>query len=161
MRTIWIRGALLALLALSLTGAARPGPSLLGIELGMSDLQVRRKLAKLGEPSQGAETAKQTWKLRHPRYGYVVVRYDRDWKVRWATAFARPEGRRLRYSEVGPLGEARRVGYYIYVWDVPPASRPGYRIMARGSDSLYASSVALSAYLPGAPAPLAAADSLE
>lgn len=147
------------LLALAVTAgvaaAARPGPDLLGLRLGMEDDVVRRRLEKLGVPAAGAGTLKQSWRLRHPRYGFVALRYGSDWRLRWVTAFVRPDGRRVRYSEVGPLDRAARHGRFHYTWDVRPSQGDPCRVTARGTDSLYAATVSLSPWFPprGAGAP--------
>ncbi len=138
---------ILMLVALSLPAAAVPAGlpqhSLLGIELGMPDHLVRARLSRLGEPVAGAERRKQSWRLRSGPYGYVAVRYDSEWRVKWVSAFARREGRRLRYRDIGDPARASRLGYYIYTWEVAPPGGPPCRISARGSDSLYVASVAL------------------
>ena len=148
---------LLGLLSPAWAGAKRsplPPPELLGLRIGMSDLEVRKRLEKIGElgetqPEPGGR--KQIWKLRDKRYQTLNLRMSSKFELQWCTAYAR--NGKLRYSDVGDTARARKVGLFIWVWNVPAAgTQPGYQIAARGTDPRYASSVALSAPLSGPPA---------
>ncbi|MBI5710511.1 MAG: hypothetical protein HZC42_09440 [Candidatus Eisenbacteria bacterium] len=137
--------------------AKRPPTELLGVRLDMPDHEVQRRLLRIGTLVAGAGTPKQSWALRDRRYGYLVVRYGPDWRVRWVTGFARKEGRRIRYGDIADLKDAQRSGYYIFTWDVtPPGGGESYVVSARGSDSLYVSSVSLSRGRTRRPVPSAA-----
>ena len=131
-----------------------PPPELLGLTLGMSDLDVRHRLEKLGslaETQPDAGGRKQIWNLRHKRYQTLNLRMSPKFELQWCTAYAK--SRKLRYSDVGDTTNARKVGRFIWVWNVPATGgKPAYQITARGTDPRYASSVALSAPLSGPPA---------
>jgi hypothetical protein len=137
---------------LALAGPAMAGrvpDRILGIQLGMRDDDVRHRLSRIGEPVAGRESLKQSWTIRDSCYGYIVVRYDAERRVKWITAFARKDGRRVRYSDVGDPDQASRSGLYSYTWDVRTERGDRYVVVARGSDTDYASSVSL--YRPVGP----------
>jgi len=159
--------AMLGLSSPARAGAKRspvPPPELLGLRIGMSDLEVRKRLEKIGElgeiqPEAGGR--KQIWNLRDKRYQTLNLRMSSKFELQWCTVYAR--SRKLRYSDVGDTTQARKVGRFIWVWSFPAAgAQPGYQVAARGTDPRYASSVALSAPLSGPPAavPDAPADSI-
>ena len=140
-------------------GAKRPRippPELLGLRIGMSDLEVRTQLEKIGrlgetQPESGGR--KQIWHLSAKHYETLNLRMSGKYELQWCTAYARKG--RLRYSDVGDTTQARKVGRFIWVWNVPGAAdRSAYQVTARGTDPRYASSVALSPPLSGGqPAP--------
>ncbi len=139
-------------------GTARPPlEKVLGISLGMPEERVRRVLARIGhraeqtgeqkseeEEDRGLE--REYWLLDDRRYGSILVVFDADRRLRALQAYLRPGGRGLRYREIGNLRLARRLGYTIWQWEVPPRpGQPGRRVTARGADSIYAGSVAMTA----------------
>ena len=139
--------ALAALLAAPLAAAPRlPPPKLLGLTLGMPDHEVRGRLERLGrlaemQPEAGGR--KQIWQLRHDRYETLNLRFSAGHELQWCTAY--PRRGRVRYADLGDTAAARRAGRFIWVWNVPAAAgRPGYQVTARGTDPVFASSVALS-----------------
>jgi len=147
------RAALALLLLSAATAAGVPPGNLLGITLGMDESEARRKLLRIGTPATSIESLKQSWALKDRRYGYLAVRYDREWHVTWVTLFARPKGPRVRYRDIGDVKRARHVGRHIYTWSVTPVgSRPGYTVTARGTHPDHLSSLSLSAFRPLPPA---------
>ena len=137
-------------LASPLIAASRiPPPELLGLSLGLPDHDVRARLERLGKPSATQPDAggrKQIWQLRHKRYETANLRFNPAFELQWCTLYARRG--RLRYTDLGDTAAARQVGRFIWVWNVPAsAGRAAYQVMARGTDPLFASSVALSAPL--------------
>lgn len=153
-------------LASPLAAAPRvPPPELLGLTLGMPDHEVRARLGQLGKLSEtqpAARGRKQIWQLRHKRYETLNLRLDPKFELQWCTVYARRG--RLRYADLGDTTQARRVGRFIWVWNVPASgTRAAYQVTARGTDPVFASSVALSAPLSrpeGAEPPDAPADSI-
>jgi hypothetical protein len=133
------------LLVLTVPASAKNGPAdVLGLHPGMSDSEVQHRLEKIGEVVRGMDRAKQTWKLRDPRYEYLVLRYDEDWRVHWVTAFAREGGRRVRYREVGDLSRATHTGQHFYTWTIPARSGAGmWTVVARGADPQYLDSISI------------------
>ena len=73
--------------------ATKPADHLLGIELGMTEQAVRKRLEKIGSPETDLSSLKQAWKLRHKHFGYLAIRYDHDRRVKWVSVFASPNRR--------------------------------------------------------------------
>jgi hypothetical protein len=78
--------------------------------------------------------------LRHDkRYEYLIVGFDRDHKVRYVTALARPHGEPVDYSSIGDLTDAEHAGTtgnVRYIWR--PEKNPEsleYLVIARGQAS--------------------------
>jgi hypothetical protein len=115
----------------------------------MPEEEAREHLARIGTLSPGPAHEKEseeqgTWTLRRGPWVYVALGLQ-DERVAWVTAFARPEGRRVRYRDIGSLDECQRTGAYFFIWRVPAqGSRPAYKVIARGTDSLYVGSVSLA-----------------
>jgi hypothetical protein len=153
-RTILFLALAGALVAPALAAPRVPPPELLGLTLGMSDLDARHRLEKIGslaETQPEGAGRKQIWNLRHKRYQTLNLRMSPQFELQWCTAYAR--SRKVRYSDIGDTARARKVGRFIWVWNVAAAGgQPAYQIAARGTDPRYASSVALSAPLSGPPA---------
>ena len=132
-----------------------PVGSVLGISLGMSEERVHRELDRIGHPAGDAVEAeneeeneglvRELWVLDDRRYASILVVFDESRTLRAFQAYVRPGRRALRYREIGDLYQARRLGYTIWQWEVEPdGDRPGRRVVARGADSLYAGSVAMT-----------------
>ena len=146
----------MGLVALLLTVVAPIAPAgqsyrdLLGLCPGMSEPDVHARLEKLGKrmggESEEGEGRRESWLLRDRRFASVTVEFDPELTLEWATAFARLHGKRsrVRFTDVGDLQRARRIGNYIYTWPLPleRASRK-VEITARGSDSIWVSSVSI------------------
>ena len=132
-------GAALSLAAVGAAEAKSPPRDILGLRLGMGEAEAHRRLARLGkeagyEPAK-LERNKELWEVRDGRIASVAVKFDDQHRVSWITAFSRPEGKRLRYRDLGDLEKAERQGYYIYMWKVPARGESrAYAVMARGSD---------------------------
>jgi hypothetical protein len=137
---------LIVLMCSAMPAAAKRAPvDLLGLTPGMSDRDVEHRLEKLGTCVRGEGRAKQTWKLSDPRYEYLVLRYDEDWRIHWVTVFAREGGRRVRYRDIGDLSLATHTGQHFYGWTI--SAHPGagtWNVTARGGDPRYLESVSIS-----------------
>lgn len=131
----------------SLAAPRTPRSELLGLRLGMSDLEVRRRLERIGrltEMQPDAGGRKQIWALRDRRFQVLNLRLDASHNLQWCTAY--PHARRVRYADIGDTTGARRAGNVIWIWAVPAsAARSAYQVTARGTDPKFCSSVALSA----------------
>lgn len=134
-----------------------PVAQVLGLGLGMPEARVHRTLARIGSraeeggevESEGGEEGegleRELWMLDDRRYGSVLVVFDEEKRLRAVQAYVKPGGRGLRYRDLGDLRAARRLGYTIWQWDVPPGrNEPGRRVVARGVDSVYVGSVSIT-----------------
>lgn len=141
-RIVLVALAALTVLAAAEAQAKSPPRDILGIRLGMSEAEVHRRLARIGVESGYAparlEKHKEMWEVRDARIASVAIKFDDEGRLLWITAFARPEGKRLRYRDVADLARAERLGFYIYVWRVPArGERPAYAVTARGAGPDY------------------------
>ena len=145
-RKLLVLGIVTMLASPVLAAPRVPPPELLGLALGMNDLEVRGRLERVGKLSETQPEGrgrKQIWHLRHRRYETLNLRFSPAFELQWCTAYARRG--RVRYADVGDTTLARKVGRFIWVWNVSATgSRAAYQITARGTDPVYASSVALS-----------------
>ena len=141
--------ALLFLLVPGVSAAKPPRAELLGISLGMPEDEAHERLVRIGTLSPGPthereSEAQASWTLRAGPWAYVALGLH-DNQVAWVTAFARPKGHRVRYRDLGSLAECQRSGAYFFIWRVPArGSQPAYKVIARGTDSLYVDSVSLA-----------------
>lgn len=141
----------LSLLAmLTSTTSAAPRSDVLGLRLEMSKEVVHQRLAKVGRFEREERGRQEVWTLvNDPQFTSLFVGYDREYKVRYVTAIARGEGsRRMRYSEVAPLKDARAENangvYRRYTWEFKSsAKRAGYFLIAEGRDPEYLKSFSI------------------
>jgi hypothetical protein len=146
----WLSLVALATSTTAAVAAAAPRNDVLGLRLEMSKEAVHRRLAKIGRFEREERGRQEVWTLLNdPRFTSLLVGYDREYKVRYVTAIAREEGsRRMRYSEVAPLKEARVENangvYRRYTWEVEPGKkRAGYFLFAEGRDPEYLKSLSI------------------
>ncbi len=125
-----------------------PVTDVLGIRIGMPEADAHRRLARLGVRNEehgeveheggGEAMGRELWTLSRSDFRYVLLGVDREGRIASLQAFARPGGRKIRYRDLGNLEQARRLGFYIYEWQVPGKDGGrGLRIEARGSDPEY------------------------
>jgi len=117
--------------------------NVLGLRIGMSRDDVHRRLQKIGTMQREERGRQEVWTLaREPRFSSVLVGFDTDFKVRYVTAIAREGGRRVRYSELGPIKQAHAENangaYTRYTWESKPGrNHAGYFLIAEGRDPEY------------------------
>lgn len=125
-------------------GGKKPPGDVLGVRLDMSEEEARRRLDRLGRRQVMERTKQDIWEVRDRRVSHVIVRF-REGKVRWVIAQARAEGpSRMRYGDVADLSLAEHKTdgrNHTYIWRVrPQGRRPGYVVVAGGSDPQYLTS---------------------
>ena len=114
-----------------------------GLRIGMSRAEVHRRLQRMGTMEREERGRQEVWTLaREPRFASVLVGFDAEFKVRYVTAIAREGGRRMRYSDLAPLKDARAENangaYTRYTWELKPdQKRAGYFLIAEGRDPEY------------------------
>jgi hypothetical protein len=122
---------------------AKTASDVLGIRVGMSKSEASVRLQKLGKLEKDERKQQQIWALTNdPNYSYLIIAYNKEFtEVRFVTAKAKENGRKVRYSDVVDLKKAKQVGAtnnYKYVQEIPASGKnPGYVITARGQDSEY------------------------
>ena len=102
---------LLALLAVSIscaTSGATPYPrELFGIRPGTRRADAHTKLQAVGKFVRDEAKRQEVWTVEDPRWTGAIVGFDREERVRFITAVARPDGERVRYSEVVDVATAK------------------------------------------------------
>lgn len=133
--------ALLLLGVAPLAAARQPAPRILGLHLGMSYVQARSRLSEIGQ-FKSEDEGQQVWTLTHDqRFQYAIIGFDRDHQVRYVTVLARPDGKPVRYAEVGDIAQATRSGgpgNLRYTWKLnDKRARLEYLVIAKGKDQHY------------------------
>jgi len=133
----------LLLLAPACATVVEPKPEILGVRLGMTREEAHARLRTIGQLEKEERRQQEVWRLTgDPGYTHLMVAYNREYtSVRYVTAVANEQGRRLRYADVINLGRARE--------ESTPASRaytqevaardgqPAFVAKAIGTDPTY------------------------
>jgi hypothetical protein len=125
-----------------------PPHEILSISLGMTRADVHARLQKIGHLEKEERKRQEVWGLKQNAYfSHLLIGFDSDFKVRYLTAVARPNGRRMRYSELADLKlakERRLLRNFQYEWQVPARGNlPAYIVMARGTHPQYLTTYSL------------------
>ncbi|HEX6097405.1 MAG TPA: hypothetical protein VF432_13840 [Thermoanaerobaculia bacterium] len=130
---------LIAALLLSLPIAASDAPpisDIAGVRLGMSRDEVRSGLATTARLEREERRRHEVWTLAgDARFASLIVGYTKEWKVRFVTAVAKPDGAAVGYGDVLDLTAANhkaagKTHTYTWVTGTPP-----YSIIAIGGPS--------------------------
>jgi hypothetical protein len=130
---------LIAALLLSFSIAASDAPpisDIAGVRLGMSRDEVRSSLASTARLEREERRRHEVWTLAGDgRFASLIVGYTKEWKVRFVTAVAKPDGATVGYADVLDLTAANhkaagKTHTYTWVTGTPP-----YSIIAIGGPS--------------------------
>ena len=133
----------LLLLAAACATKGEPKPEILGVRLGMSRDEARARLQRIGKLEKEERRQQEVWRLDDdPSYSHLMVAYNKDYtSVRYVTAVAKEQGRRVPYAEVIDLGSARLESAQAsrtYWQELPERSgRPAFVAKAIGTDPTY------------------------
>jgi hypothetical protein len=133
--------------------AARKKPiDLLGLRLGMTEESVHDRLGKIGhqqreeKENEGEGGEQEVWKLKDPRWDYLVAKFDSQHRLLFVTVVVRKDVQMI-YGEVAEPKEARYATdgrNHTYSWTIAAShEQPGYLMVARGSDPKYLTSCSL------------------
>lgn len=134
---------ILSLLTTTVSVAAKTASDVLGINVGMSKKDADARLKKLGKLEKDERKQQQVWILKDdPSYSHLIVAFNSDFtQVRFVTAKAKENGRKVRYSDVLDIKKAKQNGAannYKYVQEIPASGKnPAYVIVARGANAEY------------------------
>lgn len=133
---------LLLLLGISVVAYAKePVPEIMGIRLGMPRESAHARLQSMGSLEKEERKRQEVWALKDRRFSHLLVGFDKEFRVRYVTAIARPGGEHISYQEVADLKRAQRTntqGNYKFTWEVAAhGGEPGYVVMAHGRDPKY------------------------
>jgi hypothetical protein len=113
---------LLALAGLAGAAQAKVRPEIMGVALEMSREAAQARLKAIGQLEKEDRRRQEVWAIKDPRISHLLVGYDAEYRVRYVTAIARPDGPRMRYQEVADLKSAQRLnnqGNYRFTWEIP------------------------------------------
>jgi hypothetical protein len=133
----------LILLAAACGAGAEPKPEILGVRLGMGREEAHARLRNIGELEKEERRQQEVWRLTgDPSYTHLIVAYNKEYtSVRYVTAVANEQGRRVRYADVIDTRRARvetTPASRTYTQEVPARpDQPGFVAKAIGSDSTY------------------------
>jgi hypothetical protein len=133
----------LLLLAAACSTKGEPKPEILGVRLGMSRDEAHARLQEIGKLEKEERRQQEVWRLNgDPSYSHLMVAYNKEYtSVRYVTAVASEQGRRVPYAEVINLGSARLESAQASrtYWQEFPESlgRPGFVAKAIGADPTY------------------------
>lgn len=115
--------------------------TLFGIRPGQPEKSISGVLSQRGTLIR-REARQEAWTVENdPSFRAVIIGYDSERRVRFITAVAKPDGKRLRYQDVLDIRRARKVegpSQHFYSLEVRrfPRSRT-YHLEARGRDPVY------------------------
>ena len=131
----------------SLALGKKPADEVLGLRLGMNEGAARKRLSKMAtmQPEEGRKK-QQVWILRdNSTHSYLITRFKNNQLV-FVTAVVHPQAR-VRYANLGAIEEAATGNdgqNYTYKWKVAArGNRPGYFVVARGSNADFLTSYSL------------------
>ncbi|HEX8560192.1 MAG TPA: hypothetical protein VF668_18995 [Pyrinomonadaceae bacterium] len=134
---------LLLLAAACSKPAAQEEPGILGVRLGMSREEAHARLQKIGKLEKQERKQQEVWRLEgDPSYTHLMVAYNKGYTaVRYVTAVANEQGRRVPYADVVNLNGARldsTQATRTYTQEAPASDgRPGFITRAIGADPTY------------------------
>ena len=118
--------------------AATPPPEIMGVSIGVSQTDARARLQSIGTLERETRKRQEVWTIKDDRFSHLLVGYDPESRVRYVTAIARADGRRIRYDEVADLkGAQREENQGNYKLTLPITERAGeaaYVLIAHGHD---------------------------
>ena len=133
----------LLVLAPACATSVEPKPEIVGIRLGMSREEAHARLQSIGQLEKEERRQQEVWRLANdPTYSHLMVAYNKEYTaVRYITAVANEQGRRVRYADVVDLARAREQNTpasRAYTQDVPArGDQQGFVAKAMGADATY------------------------
>ncbi|HEX7956514.1 MAG TPA: hypothetical protein VF508_06210 [Pyrinomonadaceae bacterium] len=133
----------LLLLAPACSTAVRPRPEILGVRLGMTREEAHARLQAVAKLEKVERRQQEVWRLTgDPGYTHLIVAYNKEYtSVRYVTAVANEQGRRVPYADVINLDGARAEGAqasHTYTQETPARDgQPGFITKAIGTDPTY------------------------
>jgi hypothetical protein len=110
-----------------------PMSDIMGIRLDMPRDTVRSSLAGTATLEREERRRHEVWTLTaDPRFASLIIGYTPEWKVRFVTAVAKPDGVPVRYDEVLDTATAdHRAAGNTHTWTWSTGS-PKYYVIAIG-----------------------------
>jgi hypothetical protein len=130
----------LLLLAAACSRVPDPRPEILGVRLGMSREEAHARLRQIGQLEKEERKQQEVWRLSgEPSYSHLIVAYNKEYtSVRYVTAVADEQGRRVRYADMIDTRRARAEitpASHTYTQEIPArAEQPAFIVKAIGTD---------------------------
>lgn len=109
-----------------------------GIRVGMRANPAHERLRAIGELARKDAKRQEVWTLRDDqRFRGMIVGFDAENHVRFVTAIAKPDGQRVRFTDVADPAKAEKGSAgatQTWVWRDP---RQPYIVVAIGNDPEY------------------------
>lgn len=143
MMKILVAVCCLLLPAAACSTAVEPKPEILGVRLGMSREEAHARLQDIGKLEKEERRQQEVWRLAgDPNYSHLMVAYNKAYtSVRYVTAVANEQGRRLRYADVVDPARARLESTQAnrtYTQEIAARSgQPGFIARVLGDDPTY------------------------
>lgn len=140
-----IKSAVLLLSVFVFAQCAKRAPELpkelLGIGIGMNREDANRRLLEIAKHQRDEPKRQEIWLLNNdPRFGYLVVGYNENDKIRFVMATAKPKGGQpVRYADIGDINRAKLESagsFHRYIWESPARGNlPAYYVIAQGNNA--------------------------
>lgn len=132
---------------------------ILGISVGMNKDAAQKRLAEIGElQSEDRETG-NLWQLKDDaRFRHLVVAYNAENRIQFVTALVdeKTAKQRVRFSEIGDLGKAKKdlvEPNHRYTWEAAVDGKPAYAVSVYGNNPDYLTIYSMTELIePGVPA---------
>ncbi len=148
---VCIAAAALAQCAQHSQSAVNPPPDILGISIGMSKEDAKRRLEEIAVFERDERKRQQVWRMKDAaRFGHIAVGYDENDRIRYVSGIVDKSiaKERIRYSDVGDLSTAKKEivePHRRYIWDVPERDgKPAYSIIINGDEPEFVSIYSLN-----------------
>ena len=133
---------------------------ILGVHLNMTKDEAHKRLQEIGTFARDERKRQEIWKVRDPSFSHLIVGFGKDEKLRFVTAVAREdkEAKRVAYSKIGNLKQARQAGdvaikNFNYEWKLPAGkNQPPTVVNIRGRDPKFLATYTLKRLSDDAPA---------
>ncbi len=131
---------------------AKTKSDVLGISLGMSHEAATKLLQKIGKLEKNESKLQEVWVLNNDvSYSHLIVGFDKETnEVRFVTAKARADGKRVRYETVLDVKKAKQTGTtnnYKYIQEIPArGKKAAYKLIAMGQNADYLTYFSIEKY---------------
>ena len=134
------------------TSDAKTRSDVLGISIGMSHEEANKRLQKIGKLEKNESKLQEVWALTNDaNYSHLIVGFDKETnEVRFVTAKAHTEGKRVRYKDVLDVKKAKQTGTinnYKYIQEIPARGKKvAYKLIAMGKNADYLTYFSIEKY---------------
>lgn len=134
------------------SSSAKTKSDVLGISLGMNHETANKLLKRIGKLEKNESKLQEVWALNNDlSYSHLIVGFDKQTnEVRFVTAKARADGKRVRYETVLDVKKAKQTGTtnnYKYIQEIPArGKKAAYKLIAMGQNTDYLTYFSIEKY---------------